>query len=262
MAISAILVAIGSPVLGAIADMRGRLKRLIAALSLGFVAGQAVLWYAAPGATELTWLILLALIVASIAGEFSAVLNNALMPRLVPPDKLGRLSGGGWALGYAGGLAGLVIAAAFILVDPQTGRTMLGLEPVLPLDAASQEPARLIGPFSALWFILFSIPFSSSHPMRRRNPARPMPRSARHSPRSRKRSAISAATATSRCSSSPACFTSTGCSRSSPSAASMRRPSLTGRSWRLAFSASCSRSPQAPARRWAASSTTGSDRRR
>jgi UMF1 family MFS transporter len=159
MAFAAVLVAAGSPVLGAIADARGGLKRLIGALSVGFVAGQAALWYAAPGASELTWLILLALIAATVTAEFSVVLNNALMPRLVSADKLGRLSGGGWALGYAGGLVSLVLAAAFILIDPQTGRTMLGLAPVLPLDAASQEPARLIGPFSALWFILFSIPF-------------------------------------------------------------------------------------------------------
>ncbi len=159
MSVAAILVAIGSPILGAVADSRGRLKPLIGWLSIGFVVGQMALWYAIPGAPEYVWLILPALAIATIAGEYSIVLNNALMPRLVTAEQLGRISGGGWALGYAGGLVSLVLMAAFILVDSHTGRTMFGLDPVLPLDAASEEPNRIVGPFAALWFIVFSIPF-------------------------------------------------------------------------------------------------------
>jgi UMF1 family MFS transporter len=44
MAASAILVAIGSPILGAIADAQGKLKRMIAWQSVGFVIGQLLLW--------------------------------------------------------------------------------------------------------------------------------------------------------------------------------------------------------------------------
>jgi UMF1 family MFS transporter len=159
MGVAAILVAIGSPILGAMADSRGRLKPYIAWLSVAFVLGQLALWFAVPGATVYLWLIVPALLVATVAGEFSIVLNNALMPRIVSPEKYGRLSGGGWALGYLGGLLSLVFMAAFILIDTGTGHTMLGLEPLLPLDVASREMDRIVGPFSALWFAVFVIPF-------------------------------------------------------------------------------------------------------
>jgi UMF1 family MFS transporter len=81
------------------------------------------------------------------------------MPRLVTEDQLGRLSGGGWALGYVGGLISLIFMAAFILVDTQTGKTMLGLDPLLKLDVATREMDRIVGPFSALWYAVFIIPF-------------------------------------------------------------------------------------------------------
>ena len=80
--------------------------------------------------------IVFALIVSTCAGEFTTVLNNSLMPRLVPSEQLGRLSGAGWALGYVGGLISLIIMVAFILIDAQTGLTMLGLDPVYRLRRA------------------------------------------------------------------------------------------------------------------------------
>src|SRR5688500_13845755 len=45
MAAGAVLVAVGSPVLGAMADARGRLKPYMAWLSVAFVLSQAALWY-------------------------------------------------------------------------------------------------------------------------------------------------------------------------------------------------------------------------
>lgn len=159
MAVAAILVAVGSPVLGAMADARGRIKPMIVWLSIGFILGQVTLWYAIPGETGFLWLILPALVLATIAGEYSIVLTNALMPRLVGTDQLGSVSGGGWALGYAGGLISLVIMAAFILIDTQSGLTMFGLEPLISFDTASREADRFVGPFCALWFAAFAIPF-------------------------------------------------------------------------------------------------------
>ncbi len=158
MAVAAILVAIGSPVLGAMADAHGRLKPLIAWLSIAFFLGQTALWSAIPGETGYIWLILAALVVATAAGEFSIVLTNALMPRLVSHEQLGRISGGGWALGYMGGLISLVLMAAFILIDTSTGQTMLGLEPLITFDTQSREAERFVGPFAALWFAIFVIP--------------------------------------------------------------------------------------------------------
>jgi UMF1 family MFS transporter len=159
MGAAALIVAIGSPLLGAVADARGRLKPVIAGISVVFIIAQASLWYAEPGALELLWVVIAALIFASVAGEFITVLNNALMPRLAPREQLGRLSGAGWALGYIGGLVSLLLMVAFIQSSPETGKTLLGLDPLFPNTAEAREADRIVGPFSALWFALFVIPF-------------------------------------------------------------------------------------------------------
>jgi UMF1 family MFS transporter len=81
-----------------------------------------------------------------------------MMPTLVPPERMGRLSGNGWAIGYAGGLVSLVITLGFLAGDPSTGKTLLGFTPPFGLDAALHEGDRASGPLSAAWFILFVLP--------------------------------------------------------------------------------------------------------
>jgi MFS transporter, UMF1 family len=158
MGVSAIIVAICSPLIGAMADARGRVKPYIAVFGATFVIAQALLWYAEPGALDRVWLIAGAMLVATCCAEFITVLNNSLMPRLVPPEQLGRISGTGWAVGYAGGLVSLLLMAAFVLIDPNSGKTMLGLEPLIPNDP-SRPADRIVGPFCALWFAIFVMPF-------------------------------------------------------------------------------------------------------
>jgi UMF1 family MFS transporter len=159
-AAAGILIAIGSPLLGALADGRGRRKPWIALFSLLFVASLAALWFAGPNASPITiGLILLAFLAATAAAEFTTVFTNAIMPGLVPPNELGRLSGTGWAAGYAGGLVSLAIVAGLVIANPATGKTLLGLDPLIVLDAATHEGDRLVGPFAAIWYALFMIPF-------------------------------------------------------------------------------------------------------
>lgn len=159
-AAAGVMIAIGSPLLGAFADGRGRRKPWIALFSTLLVAGLSVLWLAKPNADTMTvGLILLGFILATLAAEFTQVFTNAIMPSLVPPEKLGRLSGTGWAVGYAGGLVSLAVMAGLIVADPTTGKTLLGLKPILELDTATREGDRMVGPFAALWFAVFMIPF-------------------------------------------------------------------------------------------------------
>ena len=153
-----LIVALASPLFGAIADASGRRKPWIALSSLAFIAGCCGLWLAMPGETGMLAPVVSAVILASVAAEFATVFTNAMMPDLVPARQLGRLSGIGWAVGYAGGLASLIIASALLVADGETGRTMLGLNPVLPLDAFNHEGERLIGPFTALWYAVFVLP--------------------------------------------------------------------------------------------------------
>jgi UMF1 family MFS transporter len=159
-AVAGILIAIGSPFLGALADGRGRRKPWIGLFAVIFVAALAALWLAKPAADTLTVLVVLAaFVIATVSAEFITVFTNAIMPGLVPASQLGRLSGTGWAVGYAGGLVSLVVMAGLIVADPVSGKTILGLDPLLALDASTREGDRLVGPFAAAWFLLFIIPF-------------------------------------------------------------------------------------------------------
>lgn len=152
------VVAFSSPVLGAIADASGRRKPWVAAASVMLVASLTVLWLAEPGKTDMLVPVVTAIAAAGVAAEFATVFTNAMMPGLVPPGQLGRLSGFGWAVGYAGGLVSLVATAGFLVADGETGKTMLGLAPVIELDTLAHEGERLIGPFCALWYAVFILP--------------------------------------------------------------------------------------------------------
>jgi UMF1 family MFS transporter len=164
MAASGLVVAILSPVLGAVADQTGGLKRWIAALSVFFVLGQGALWFAQPGRPDLALPILAAVVVAAASAEFAAVFNNAMMRAVVSAGGLGRLSGAGWAFGYVGGLISLVFITGFIMAVPETGLTLLGQPPLFALDAASHQADRLVGPFCALWYLVFIIPLFAFTP--------------------------------------------------------------------------------------------------
>jgi UMF1 family MFS transporter len=159
-AVAGVIVAIGSPLLGALADGRGRRKPWIALLSLVFAAAMAALWIATPAAAPpVVVAVLASFVLASVAAEFATVFTNAMMPGLVPPQQLGRLSGAGWAVGYVGGLLALAIMAGLVAAEPATGRTLLGLDPLVRLDNTTHEADRLVGPFSAAWYLAFMVPF-------------------------------------------------------------------------------------------------------
>ncbi len=163
IAAAGVIVALSSPVLGAIADASGRRKPWIAGASVVFIVGLCGLCVALPGATTMIFPVALAIITASVAAEISTVFTNAMMPGLVPANQLGRLSGTGWAVGYAGGLISLVLAAGFLIADSETGKTMLGFDPVtpawiLPFNSPDHVGERAIGPFAALWYAIFVLP--------------------------------------------------------------------------------------------------------
>ena len=156
--IAELIAAALAPVLGAIADAGQPRKPWIAGFSVLLVVGLCALWLAAPGRTDLAPLVLIAFALATIGAELATVFNNAMMTSLVSGRKLGTLSGAGWAAGYVGGLVSLALVAGFLVADPSTGKTLLGLQPLVPLDPATREGDRLVGPFSALWYLVFVLP--------------------------------------------------------------------------------------------------------
>lgn len=155
--IGGLIIALSSPVLGAVADATGPRKPWIFGFAVIGAIGCWMLWYAAPGSTHLGW-VMAAFILALIGLEFSAVFNNAMMPSLVPRSELGRLSGTAWGLGYVGGLITLILVLGFMAASPETGKTLLGLDPIFGLDPAQREGDRAAGPLTAIWFSLFIIP--------------------------------------------------------------------------------------------------------
>src|SRR5690606_31660337 len=134
-AATGILVALLGPVFGAIADASGGRKAWLAVFSLGLAAGLSALWLAVPGDPSRILAVCSGVVLAVACAEFATIFTNAMMPGLIPSGRLGRLSGTGWAVGYVGGLVSLVIAAGLMIADAETGLTMLGLKPVVPLDA-------------------------------------------------------------------------------------------------------------------------------
>lgn len=150
LAAVAITVAISSPILGAVADAVGRRKPWVAAFCGLTVVGALLMWFAAPGSQGAVLFALVVFAAASVGAELSAVFNNAMLPSLTSERRMGRLSGLGWGSGYAGGLIGL-LAVLFVIILPET-------KP-FGLDADTFEAERAVGPFSALWLVLFLIPF-------------------------------------------------------------------------------------------------------
>jgi MFS transporter, UMF1 family len=153
-----LLIAVLSPVLGAIADAAGRRKPWIAGFGVLLVVGSSLMWIGRPGDPTVIPPLLLAYGIATVGVEFATVFNNAMMPSLVPPERIGRLSGTGWATGYIGGIISLVLVLGFLAASPETGRTLLGLKPLFGLDPATHEGDRITGPLTAVWFIVFVLP--------------------------------------------------------------------------------------------------------
>src|ERR1700716_828436 len=157
-AAAGLMIALMSPVLGAIADASGRRKPWIAAFGALLVIGSCLMWFGRPGDPSVIPLLLLAYGIASIGAEFATVFNNAMMPSLVPPDRIGRLSGTGWATGYIGGILSLILVLGFLAASPVTGRTLFGFMPLFGLDPVSHQGDRITGPLTGIWFIVFVLP--------------------------------------------------------------------------------------------------------
>src|SRR5690349_8653542 len=135
-------IALLSPVFGAIADASGRRKPWIAAFGALLVIGSCLMWFGRPGDEAGIPALLLAYGIASVGAEFATVFNNAMMPTLVPPERIGRLSGTGWATGYVGGILSLILVLGSLAANPDTGRTLLGVKPLFGLDPVAHEGDR------------------------------------------------------------------------------------------------------------------------
>ncbi len=153
---SGVLIALMSPFLGAMADAGGRRKPYIFTFQLLLAAGCAGLWWAYPDRPDLIMPISWAVVAATVGAEMSIVFNNAQLPNIVRPQRMGWLSGFGWGLGYCGGLISLFIVLAVSM--PSMFGLGTGDQPLFGLDPKTHELERLVGPASALWLAIFVLP--------------------------------------------------------------------------------------------------------
>ncbi len=146
-----ILIAVVSPFLGAIADLRGGKKRMLGGfMALGAVA-VAAMFGIHEGDVALASLLF---ILANIGANGSFVFYDALLPHVARPEEVDRVSTAGYALGYLGGGALLSLNLAWIQRPD-----LFGLPSGANLtEAQATLPSRLAFLSVAIWWVVFSIP--------------------------------------------------------------------------------------------------------
>jgi UMF1 family MFS transporter len=147
IALASIIIALISPLLGAIADNEGRRKPWLAAFSVLKFAASALLWFALPNENYATYT-LTCVILGTIGMEVGMVFYNAMLSSIAPKEYLGRLSGWAWGMGYIGGLVALIIAL-FVLLNHSAW---------FGLNLKTSEQVRICGPLVAVWFAIFAWP--------------------------------------------------------------------------------------------------------
>jgi UMF1 family MFS transporter len=140
------LVALTSPFFGGIADHAGVRKPFLVWFTLVSVAATALLATVGPG--MVLWGFAL-VVVSIVAFEAAFVYYNSYLPRIAPPDLLGRVSAAGFAVGYAGSVAAFLAAWPFAASQAYWGCFL--------------SAALLFGLFSIPAFVI--LPADSQHPM-------------------------------------------------------------------------------------------------
>ncbi len=163
------LVAIASPILGAVSDLAGNKKRLLAAFMLAGILATGSMYWIGHGELGLASALF---IISMIGATGSFVFYESLLPHIATRDEVDRVSTAGFALGYLGGGVLLALNLAWIQKPEWFGLPSgPGLTP-----SESTLPARLAFVSVAVWWGLFSIPLFRRvpEPPKRREPDEPV----------------------------------------------------------------------------------------
>ena len=161
--LAGLIIALTSPLFGAIADYGGHHQRWLFGLTLICVLSTALLWFAYPMHTSVPFT-LTCVVIGTIGFEVALVFYNAFLPRVAPSHYLGRISGWGWGCGYIGGIIALAIVQVVFFSGSEAW-----------LNTKTAEEVRICGPFVALWYGLFSLPLFFLVPEIKRTTA-PLPK--------------------------------------------------------------------------------------
>ena len=149
--IVAVVLAILSPVLGAVSDYVAAKKRLLGASMLVGAAAVAGMFFVQQGDYRLA---LVLFVISLIGATASTVFYDALLPHIASEDEIDRVSSAGYAVGYIGGGLLLALNLAWILKPEWFGL------PSGPNLSGSEKslPTRLAFLSVAVWWVVFSIP--------------------------------------------------------------------------------------------------------
>lgn len=138
--IGALIIAILSPILGAVADFKGAKKTFLTVfMSLG-VTGTALLFFIQSG----DWLLAsLFFIIGNIGFSGSIVFYDSLLPHIATPQEIDQVSSRGYMMGYIGG--GLLLAVNLAMI-------------MLPSDELTGLMTRLTFVTVAVWWLAFTFP--------------------------------------------------------------------------------------------------------
>lgn len=145
--IAGIIIAICSPLFGAIADHGGHHKRWLFFFTLVAIVSSGLLWFSYPSPHSITFTLIC--FATSLVGlEVALVFYNSFLPMLSPRKYLGRISGWGWGFGYLGGIISLTLTLVFFVKTN-----------FFSLDTETYAQIRICGPFVSVWYFIFALPF-------------------------------------------------------------------------------------------------------
>ena len=112
--IAMLVVALTSPLLGAIADFSGSKKRFLLAFTVLACVATALLYFVQKGDIFIGMLFF---ILAEIGYRGGQVFYNSLLPEVAEQDEIAKVSGIGWAIGLLGGIVCLFIVLALVTLN-------------------------------------------------------------------------------------------------------------------------------------------------
>jgi UMF1 family MFS transporter len=132
ISVSALIVALSAPLLGAIADRGGARKRFMMLYTLLCIVALSMMTTLGSGMILAGFALF---VLANVGFESAVVFYNAYLPDIAPPEQQGRVSGLGFGVGYLGSAVGLVMVIPF-----------------------ASDHTELVWPAVAAFFLLFSVP--------------------------------------------------------------------------------------------------------
>ncbi len=146
-----LVIALLAPVIGRRADAAGR-RKLSTGVWTGCTVATMAGLFAIRDDPSYLWPGLVLLAVGSVVAELAQVSYNAMLAQVSTPSTIGRVSGFGWAMGYVGGIALLLVVYYGFVAGAGPTAGLAGV----PRDDGFN--IRLVALIAAAWFLVFALP--------------------------------------------------------------------------------------------------------